>query len=158
MIAMSMEGYWGMGRTIASHGVLHQVGIGGGGRPGGGKEDDEGKLLQGKLGERIEANLKEQLGRVDALLQQHRVSVLALAHALETHKTLSGDDVKAVISGTPGPLIDGRQYYEPGFVERLEAYHAALMHAHKNHEAVSIPLPNPNGAGQPAPVALGPVR
>jgi cell division protease FtsH len=155
-IAMSMEGYWGMGRTIASHGVLHQVGIGGGGRPGGSKDDDEGKLLQGKLGERIEDNLKEQLGRVEALLRQHRVSVLALAHALETHKTLSGDDVKAVIAGTPGPLIDGRQYYEPEFVDRLEAYHAALMQAHKNHEAVTVPLPSPNGAGQPGAVPLGP--
>ena len=33
-LATLMEGYWGMGSTVASHGVTHQVGIGGGGRPG----------------------------------------------------------------------------------------------------------------------------
>src|SRR3954470_9638909 len=33
-IAMLMEGYWGMGTTVASHGVTQKVGIGGGGRPG----------------------------------------------------------------------------------------------------------------------------
>jgi cell division protease FtsH len=152
-VAMSMEGYWGMGQTITSHGVVHKVGIGGGGRPGG-KDADDSEMLKGSLGERIEANLKEQLDRVESLLQQHRVSVLALAHALETHKTLSGDDVKAVIAGTPGPLIDGRLYYEPAFVECLEAYHVTVMQAHKNHEPVTIPLPSLNGQAVPAAAAI----
>src|SRR4029450_2670998 len=52
-VAMMMEGYWGMGSTVASHGVTHKVGIGGGGKPGGG-EDKEGKdFLEGSLGARI---------------------------------------------------------------------------------------------------------
>jgi cell division protease FtsH len=152
-IAMSMEGYWGMGQTVTSHGVVHKVGIGGGGRPGG-KEEDDSEMLKGSLGERIETNLKEQLDRVEGLLTQHRASVLALAHALETHKTLAGDDVKAVISGTPGPLIDGRPYYEPAFVERLEAYHATVMQAHKTHEKVAIPLPSVDGASRSAAAAV----
>ena len=33
-VATLMEGYWGMGRTVASHGVTHRVGIGGGGPTG----------------------------------------------------------------------------------------------------------------------------
>jgi cell division protease FtsH len=152
-VATGMEGFWGMGQTVASHGLLHRVGIGGGGRPGG--KDDDGNLLKGKLGERIESNLQELLDRVEALLQQHRVSVLALAHALETHKTLSGDDVKAVIGGTPGPLIDGRPYYEPAFVERLEVYHETIVRAHKDHDPVAIPLPSVNGQAPAAAAALG---
>ena len=30
-----------------------------------------------------------------------------MAHALETHKTVTGQDVEAVIEGREGPLIDG---------------------------------------------------
>ncbi len=48
-IASLMEGYWGMGSTIASHGVTQQIGAGGRGGPprDGGKEKD---LLAGDLG------------------------------------------------------------------------------------------------------------
>ena len=49
-VATQMEGYWGMGRTIASHGVTHRVGIGGGGgqkKPGEGDDDDR-NLLHGQ--------------------------------------------------------------------------------------------------------------
>jgi cell division protease FtsH len=155
-VATNMEGYWGMGRTVTSHGVVHQVGIGGGGRPGG-KEEDDSELLKGSLGERIEENLEGLFDRVETLLRQHRASVLAVAHALETHKTLSGEDVKAVISGTSGPLVDGRLYYQPTFVERLEAYHEVVMRAHKHHEQITIPLPSLNGEA-PTPVAASAAR
>ncbi len=33
-VATLMEGYWGMGSTVASHGVTQKIGVGGGGRPG----------------------------------------------------------------------------------------------------------------------------
>ena len=52
-VATMMEGYWGMGQTVASHGVTQKVGIaGGGGRPGAGREGAERDLLRGDLGER----------------------------------------------------------------------------------------------------------
>ncbi|HEX8804941.1 MAG TPA: AAA family ATPase, partial [Acidimicrobiales bacterium] len=153
-VAMNMEGYWGMGQTITSHGIVHKVGIGGGGRPGG-KDEDESELLKGSLGERIEDNLRELLERSDTLLQEHRASVLALAYALETYKTIAGEDVKAIIAGTPGPLIDGRPYHEPAFVEQLEAYHAAVMDAHARHEGVTVPLPQLVPAPAPVPVGVG---
>ncbi|HSH61055.1 MAG TPA: AAA family ATPase, partial [Acidimicrobiales bacterium] len=38
-VASLMEGYWGMGRTVASHGVTHKIGIGGGGGKPGGEEE-----------------------------------------------------------------------------------------------------------------------
>ena len=37
--------------------------------------------------------------RAEELLQENRLQVLALAHALEPHKTLSGEDVVAVLEG-----------------------------------------------------------
>jgi ATP-dependent Zn protease len=160
-VATLMEGYWGMGEMVASHGVTHRVGIGGGGRPGGAGDDDQRDLLKSNLGERIDANLGQLLERADLLLHEHRTQVLVLAHALETHKTIAGEDVIAVLDGSEGPLIDGRAYHEPGFVAELETYHAAVSEAHKRHEKVAMPLPKTNGQTpeaeqeQPEPVEVG---
>ena len=85
------------------------------------------------------------LERAEALLREHRSGVLVLAHALETHKTIAGDDVIAVLDGTSGPLIDGSAYQEPGFLAELEAYHGAVEAAHDRHEKVAMPLPKTNG-------------
>ncbi|MCA1656488.1 MAG: AAA family ATPase, partial [Actinobacteria bacterium] len=124
-IATLMEGYWGMGTTVASHGVTHEVGIGGGGKPG--QDGTEKKLLESSLGERIEDKLDDLLRRTSDLLAENRASVLAVAHALETHKTVTGDDIEAVIEGRPGPLVDGRMYHRPEFPALVEAYHAQAM-------------------------------
>jgi hypothetical protein len=147
-----MEGYWGMGSTIASHGVTQRVGIGGGGRPGerGGPEGKD--FLEGSLGGRIERNLDEILRRTEALIRTEMVSVLAVAHALETYKTLTGDDIEAVIEGRMGPLVDGRVYAAPGFQEVAEAYHARVLDAHRRHTKVDEPLPMP-ARWAPRPVA-----
>ena len=157
MVATLMEGYWGMGRTVTSHGVTHQVGIGGGGRPGG-KEDEQRDLLKGTLGYRIEQHLGETLAAAEALLVEHRDEVLRMAHALETHKTIAGEDVVAVIEGTQGPLIDGRAYLADGFAEEMERFHAAVVDAHQRHEPVALLLPATNGSHPnglaPAPGAL----
>lgn len=160
-MATLMEGYWGMGQTVASHAVTHKVGLGGGGRPGGGSEDDRKDLLEGKrLGERIEANLAALLERSKQLLSDERASVLRLAHALETHKTMAGEDVIAVLEGRPGPMIDGQLYHHPDFVEELERYHEVVVGAHKQHEKVDADLPRLNGQvpaiedETPAPVAV----
>ncbi|MDQ4097621.1 MAG: ATPase, partial [Actinomycetota bacterium] len=146
-IATLMEGYWGMGRTVASHGVTQKVGIGGGGRPGkkgeGGPEKD---MLDTGLGERIEEKLEELLIRTGELLAENRRAVLAVAHALETHKTVTGDDVQAVIEGQAGPLIDRRVYRDPGFMATAEAYHARAVAAHKGHGQVDVALPRFNGS------------
>ena len=141
MIATMMEGYWGMGSTVASHGVTHQVGVGGGGRPGkgDGKKDD---LLDTNLGERIEDHLEELLERTHRMVETHRLQILAVAHALETHKTVTGEDVEAIIEGRPGPLIDGRPYRSEAFAELAESYHEQVLEAHKSHAKVGVPLPD----------------
>jgi hypothetical protein len=137
-----MEGYWGMGSTIACHGVTQRVGIGGGGRPGEkGKGQESKDLLQGDLGGRIEDKLGDLLNRTETLVASNRREVLAVAHALETHKTVTGDDVIAVIEGRQGPLIDGRVYASPGFLAEAEAYHLRALDAHLQHGQVDQPLP-----------------
>jgi ATP-dependent Zn protease len=141
-IATMMEGYWGMGSTVASHGVTQRVGIGGGGRPGERGDGDDKKLLEGSLGHRIEAKLEELYARTETLLIENRREVLAVAHALETHKTLTGEDVIAVIEGREGPLVDGRAYLDPEFLATAEAYHAAVLRAHQEHARVDAMLPS----------------
>lgn len=59
-----------------------------------------------------------------------------MAHALETHKTLSGDDVLAVFEHRAGPLVDGRPYADPDFIQQLEDYHQAAASAHRTHGKV----------------------
>jgi ATP-dependent Zn protease len=140
-IATLMEGYWGMGSTVASHGVTHEVGIGGGGRPGKGEGKKDQDLLDTGLGERIESNLEGLLGRTLDLVDKHRLQILAVAHALETHKTVTGEDVEAIIEGRAGPLIDGRPYHSDAFEELAERYHSQVVEAHKTHERVKVALP-----------------
>jgi len=145
-IATLMEGYWGMGSTIASHGVTQKVGIGGGGKPGKGDEKDHNKdLLEGTLGERIEDKLADLMERTQRLLEANRRAILAVAHALETHKTVTGDDIQAIIEGRPGTLIDGTPYGTPEFDRLSEDYHNRVVAAHKGHGKVDIPLPLLNG-------------
>jgi cell division protease FtsH len=140
-IATFMEGFWGMGSTVTSHGVTHEVGIGGGGRPGQGPSSKDGDLLETGLGDRIEQKLQELVERAEQLLDDNRSEVLAIAHALEANKTVTGEDVQAIIDGQRGPLIDGRMYRGEEFAREAEAYHAAVLAAHKRHSAVEVPLP-----------------
>ena len=145
-IATLMEGYWGMGSTVASHGVTQKVGIGGGGKPGKGDEKDHKKdLLESSLGSRIEDKLGDLMERTERLLLANRRAVLAVAHALETHKTVTGDDIRAIIEGRPGVLIDGTPYGTPEFDRLAEDYHNRVVAAHKGHSKVDVPLPLLNG-------------
>jgi ATP-dependent Zn protease len=150
-VATLMEGYWGMGSTVASHGVTHRVGIRGGGKPGLGGDDKDKDFLEGSLGRRIEERLGELLTRTEALLAENRRAVLCVAHALETQKTVSGDDVVAVIEGQQGPLVDGRAYETANALERLEAYHEEAVEAHRTSSKVKTSLPTLPGISGASP-------
>jgi hypothetical protein len=143
-IATFMEGYWGMGSTVTSHGVTHRVGIAGGGRPGMGDEKEK-DLLKSGLGQRIEETLELLLQRTENLLHDNWLEVLAVTHALETNKTLTGDDIKAVVDGTRGPLVDGTGYHTEDFAEQAKEYHQRVLIAHREHASVDAPLPTLNG-------------
>jgi ATP-dependent Zn protease len=140
-IASFMEGHWGMGSTVSSHASNKRYEVG---APGGGgkeKRGDANKEMRRSLADRIENNLATLLVQAKKILKANRDQVLALAHALEVHKTLSGDDVAAVIDGEIGPLVDGRPYKKAKNIKILESYHDAAVEAHKSHNSPSIPLP-----------------
>jgi hypothetical protein len=98
-------------------------------------------MLAGTLGRRIEGKLDELLHRTQQLLADNRTAVLAVAHALETNKTVTGEDIEAIIEGHRGPLIDGRMYHEPEFGELAERYHRDALTAHRAHAQVELALP-----------------
>ncbi len=137
-LAAMMSGYWGMGDTLASHAVQRQFGIGGGQRRGD-DEDPERELLRMGLGDQIEQRLADRYGAVRALLEANRLEVLAVAHALETHKTITGSDVSAIVDRTVGPFLDGRGYYASGAYEALEEYHAAVLELRRSGELKTLP-------------------
>ena len=143
-VASFMEGFWGMGSTVSSFSSARRLEVGapGGGAAGRNKKGQDPEVeLRRRLADRIEDRLNELLHRVEDILVEHRSGVLTLAHALETHKTLSGDDVVAVLEHTEGPFVDGRVYADPALVQELEAYHAGAATAHIEHSPVPIALP-----------------
>ena len=138
-IASFMEGHWGMGSTISSHASNRRNEVG---APGGNSGKDDGtKDLRMALGDRIENNLATLLSRAEEILKENKFKVLALAHALETHKTISGDDVIAVMNGEKGPLVDGRPYSIQSNLDAIWNYHLAAVVAHQKHERPDLPIP-----------------
>ena len=93
------------------------------------------------LADRIEDSLNGLLGQVQEIITENRDHVLSLAHALETHKTLTGDDVVAVIERQPGPFVDGRPYADPAMIRELEDYHDHAAAAHRAHGKIALGMP-----------------
>jgi len=157
-VATFMEGFWGMGSTVSSFAASRrfEVGTPGGGKPG--KEDDPKKEIRRALADRIEDKLGTLLEEAERILKEHRAEILALASALEAHKTLSGEDVIAVLEARQGSLIDGRFYRDEQFRRDLEAYHEAAISAHQDHAQLVLPLPRPPEGVSPfaPPVDLQP--
>ncbi|HEX5587821.1 MAG TPA: hypothetical protein VFZ17_10980, partial [Acidimicrobiia bacterium] len=143
-VAMQMEGFAAMGTTVASH-LVTKTTAGGLGQAV--ETGTDRMWLETPFGERVEARLQELLAQVDALLERDRIWVLALAHALEFHRTVPGQDIAAILEGTVGPTIDGRVYHDPVFQARLEEYHEAALAAHRASGDVSIVLPDPTANG-----------
>jgi cell division protease FtsH len=143
-VASFMEGFWGMGSTVSSYSSAKRLEVGspGGGQGGRNKkgQDPEAEMRRA-LADRIEDNLSTLLDRVEQIITDCRGQVLCLAHALETHKTLSGDDVVAVLEHTQGPLIDGRPYADAELLQQLEDYHAGAAVAHREHSREPLRLP-----------------
>lgn len=134
---------------MSSYATARRLGTGAPGGPGGETETLEA-LGRMRLVDRVEDSLGALLERAVDILHDNRSAVLAVAHALETHKTLSGDDIEAVIDGRQGTTVDGRLYTDPAFLAKLEEYHAAAAGAHQQHGAVTIVLPPSTHAPQSA--------
>jgi cell division protease FtsH len=145
-VASFMEGFWGMGTTVSSYSMAKRLEVGspGGGRGGALKKgQDPEAQARHALADRIEDKLTTLLDRTEQILRENRNDVLALAHALETHKTLSGEDVVAVLEHTRGPLVDGTAYSDQSFLAELNDYHLAAARAHREHSAEELNMPTP---------------
>ncbi|MGS2641038.1 AAA family ATPase [Streptosporangium sp. G12] len=158
-----MEAHWGMGRGVTSVPALQELEILGGKsmpKPGGGgigftkAPGGSQPLAPDVLGERIEFNLVGLLDRTEELLREHRRDVLCLAHALEAHKTLNGDDVVAILERRRGPLIDGSIYLSEDFYDEIEEYHLEAARAHREHSHVARALPVPPALPRLEPAAV----
>jgi hypothetical protein len=152
-VASFMEGYWGMGHTVSSYSTARRLEVGspGGGRGGPPKGESTEKVLRAALADRIEDQLAELLIKAEEILRENRLGVLALAHALETHKTLSGEDVEAVLDQRTGVTVDGAVYSDPEFIAQLETYHEAAAGAHVGHTRIDATMPE-GGRLEPPPV------
>ncbi len=138
-IASFMEGHWGMGSTISSHASNRRNEVG---APGGNKGKDESAANPRiALADRIENNLTTLLSRAEEILKENRSKVLSLAHALEIYKTISGEDVTAVMTGSHGPLVDGSPYQKAENIALIENYHQAALAAHQEHQKPRVEIP-----------------
>ena len=143
-VASFMEGFWGMGTTVSSYSTAKRLEVGspGGGRGGALKKGQDPEAhVRHALADRIEDQLTTLLDRVEEILRENRGQVLALAHALETYKTLSGEDVVAVLEHSRGPLVDGRPYADESFLAALNDYHQSAARAHREHSQEQLHLP-----------------
>ena len=141
-VASFMEGYWAWGtpcRRTRRRGASRSAARAAAAVALEGREHREGAARGAGRPDRGQARGAARPGRGDPA--ENRTSVLAIAHALETHKTLTGEDVEAVVEGREGLNVDGRVYRDPVFVESLEAYHAAAAGAHRSHTSVKLALP-----------------
>ena len=154
-VAARMLGYWSMGDTVASHGVSKLAIVGG--SAGTAEDGTDRNFLETDLGKRVEEKLQAMLEVTTELLRENRTQILAVAHALETHKTVSGDDIEAIIEGAQGPLVDGKPYQDSEFAEAMERYHEAALEAHREHARVDLSMPVPAlvGAAMPSPNGSG---
>jgi cell division protease FtsH len=141
MIASLMEGFFGMGQTVSSFATGQRLQTGTPGGPGKGTNEDPQAHARRMLADRIEDNLSTLLTQAGEILRDNERHVLALAHALETYKTLSGEDVVAVFEYQRGPLVDGTPYADDEFIAQLREYHLAAARAHHEHAAPALPLP-----------------
>jgi len=159
-LAALMESAWGMGSTISSQAALRNI-FGMGSGVGFARRSDTGgtapaddaapKPVDTAVQLRIEERLQELLVRTEGLLAANRQQIFALAHALETHKTISGEDVAAIIEGQQGPMVDGRLYQGDHFRALAESYHLMALQAHQQHAAVDVPLPMLSDGPVPPP-------
>jgi cell division protease FtsH len=144
-----MHAYAAMGPTIAARSV--NLGTMRGAQPV--ETGSDRQIYDTEFGKGVEVALQELYDRTWRLLEDNRAEVLTLGHALETHKTITGDDVAAVLEGTQGPIVDGRPYTDAFFRDQLEAYHEAVLRAHAEHGGVEAPVPVPLPPPPPLVVA-----
>jgi len=134
-IILQNEGQLGMGETLSAYHVIAQA-----------LSDQPSDVqiaeeMRHTLAERVEARLQELYDRVFTLLSERRHEVLALAHALETYRTVNGRDAVAIMQAGVGDIIDARVYGTDEMKEQLESYHDAVFAARRDSSPIALELP-----------------
>jgi len=98
--ASYMMGLYGMGDRISSLAALGQARFG--------TTDPSPDILK-HMGPKVEGLLEELYERTRVLLEEYKGEVLAVAAALEEHKTITGDDITTIMGTEPGALARQRE-------------------------------------------------
>lgn len=124
-LASMMVTRWGMSGRISANHALEASGI---------------PADQQESRSAVEDLLGEIYREVQELIERDRHRVLALAHALEVHRSLSGPDAMAVLGLRIGPMVDGSVYESPDAHEALEEYHRQMLSSRRDAQAAPSPL------------------
>lgn len=131
----TMLSRWAMGDTLTSH-VTNPATQG-----LGSTNDDLSDARRDEFDRRVETRLQEVYKRTYDLMYENRWFLAAIAHALQAHKTITGEDIDAIYRGAQGPTLDGMMYRTEAFVQQYGAYLAAAQEAHKSQGRIAVPLP-----------------
>ena len=139
------------GAGLLRDGRPHRVAVGHAGAAGCDADGDRrrpGAVRLGRSARASRTSSPSSTRRTWELLEENRSEVLALAHALETVKTITGDDVRGDHRGHAGARRStaGRTTTRRSCT-MLERYHDAVLRAHKEHAGVESAHP---GAGAAA--------
>ena len=139
-IVLDSMAFRGMGTTVAAR----QVTVAGlrGNATAIPEDGADRSIHDTAFGHDVEQRLQELLAEVTDLLVENRRFVFAVAHALETHKTITGEDVVGIFQGTRGTTVDGAAYHTDEFMLSYEAYHLAMVDAHRRQERTNAAVPS----------------
>jgi cell division protease FtsH len=148
-IVSSMVSNHAMGDTLANPGVWMA---------------SRGDQSATRFDDQIESKLQDLYERTVKLIEENELKVMGIAHALEQHHTINGEDITAIFDGSKGPLVDGAWYQTEEFEFLYRRYHAAAVEAHVNGTKLEAPFPtagtvviiNSNTATPPAQLESGP--
>jgi hypothetical protein len=101
----------------------------------------QGLATKDDLDRRVEAKLHEIFDRATVLLSENRWFVQAVANAMLSKRTITGEDVDAIYQGGDGPTVDGEWYHRPSTRALLDDFHGAARRAHEVHEVAFDVLP-----------------
>ncbi|MFN0027882.1 MAG: AAA family ATPase [Acidimicrobiales bacterium] len=113
-----------MGETLTSHGI-----------------DDLSDPQRQEFDVRVEAKLQELYQRTFDLIDANRWFLAAIAHALQQHHTITGEDIDAIYKGHVGPTLDGSVYRSEGFLEQYGTYLASAREAHEEQGQIGMLMP-----------------
>ncbi len=132
-----------MGDTFTSHEVAVPMG-----------EPDVGPQYRNDFDVRVERMLRELFDRAVALVDENRWFVMAVAHALQQNKTITGEDIDAIFHGTVGPTVNGRAYRTDAYLRAFGSFHEAARRAHDDQSPLLTEFPELEEARVVASTAL----